>query len=121
MDKWGYIRESLETRIPVILAQNPGVAEQYIRFANNADPTGNRALYTPWLVRTSFKTKKITPSSLALYTKIMRDFEFVSKLGLLNGLPQKDINKFNDIISIKNLLIIIQKTLCKKVIIYRFT
>ena len=104
MDKWVYIRENLESRIPVIMAQNPGVTEPYIRLANAADPTGNRALYTPWLVRTSLRTNKIYSHNSAVYKKIMQNYDFVSKLGLLNGLPEKDINRFNHIFKVKEFI-----------------
>ena len=58
---WNYIRENLETRLPIIQQKNPDVSEQTIRSINKlGDPTGDKAIFTPWLVRMSSKGDLLT-------------------------------------------------------------
>jgi len=93
MRGWNYIRENLETRLPIIKQQNPNVPEPAIRAINKqADPTGDKASFTPWLVR--MYSKGFLKAGQFGYTKnILNKYSRLVSRGIIQG-KDRDINTF---------------------------
>lgn len=100
---WNYIRENLETRLPIIQQQNPDVSEQTIRAINKlGDPTGDKAIFTPWLVRMSSKGDLLT-GQYGNIKEILSTFQQYVNRNIING-KFRDINSFKSVHELKSAL-----------------
>lgn len=103
MKGWNYIRENLETRLPIIQQQNPNVSEQTIRSINYlGDPTGNKATFTPWLVR-MFTKGDLKTGQYGNIKDILTTFQKNVNRNILQG-KNRDINSFKSIQDLKSSL-----------------
>jgi hypothetical protein len=103
MRGWNYIRENLETRLPIIQQQNPNVSEQTIRSINYlGDPTGNKATFTPWLVR-MFTKGDLKTGQYGNIKDILTTFQKNVNRNILQG-KNRDINSFKSIQDLKSFL-----------------
>jgi len=103
MRGWNYIRENLETRLPIIQQQNPNVSEQTIRNINKlGDPTGNKATFTPWLVRMSSKGDLLT-GQFGNIKEILSTFQQYVNRNIIQG-KDRDINSYKSVEDLKSTL-----------------
>jgi hypothetical protein len=101
MSSWIYIRENLQTKMPILLKQNPSLEESKIRELNRlCDPSGDKAVYTPWIAR-MFSNGSIRPGLLGITKYLLYNFERYSKANLLQG-SDRDINKFKSVDELTN-------------------
>ena len=103
MRGWNYIRENLETRLPIIQQQNPNVSEQTIRNLNKmADPTGDKATFTPWLVR-MYTKGDLKTGQYGNIKNILTTFQKNVNRNILQG-KDRDINSYKSIEDLTNTL-----------------
>lgn len=103
MRGWNYIRENLETRLPIIQQQNPNVSEQTIRNINKlGDPTGDKATFTPWLVRMSSKGDLLT-GQFGNIKEILSTFQQYVNRNIIQG-KDRDINSYKSVEDLKSTL-----------------
>ena len=103
MRGWNYIRENLETRLPIIQQQNPNVSEQEIRNLNKiADPTGDKATFTPWLVR-MYSKGDLKTGQYGNIKNVLTTFQQNVNRNILKG-KDRDINSFKSIEELTNTL-----------------
>jgi len=101
MRGWNYIRENLETRLPIIQQQNPNVSEQEIRSINKlGDPTGDKATFTPWLVR-MFTKGDLKTGQYGNIKEILSTFQQYVNRNIING-KFRDINSYKSVGDLKS-------------------
>ena len=103
MKGWNYIRENLETRLPIIQQQNPDASAEAIRSINKiGDPTGNKATFTPWLVR-MYSTGDLKTGQYGNIKDILTTFQKNVNRNILQG-KNRDINSFKSVQDLKSSL-----------------
>ncbi len=101
MRGWNYIRENLETRLPIIQQQNPNVSEETIRSINKlGDPTGDKATFTPWLVR-MFTKGDLKTGQYGNIKEILSTFQQYVNRNIING-KFRDINSYKSVGDLKS-------------------
>ena len=101
MRGWNYIRENLETRLPIIQQQNPNISEETIRSINKlGDPTGDKATFTPWLVR-MFTKGDLKTGQYGNIKEILSTFQQYVNRNIING-KFRDINSYKSVGDLKS-------------------
>jgi len=101
MSSWVYIRENLQTKMPILLKQNPSLDESKIKEINRlCDPTGDKAVYTPWCAR-MYANGTLKPGMLGITKYLLVNFDRYLKASLLQG-SDRDINRFKSIEELTN-------------------
>lgn len=96
MSSWVYIRENLQTKMPIILKQNPSLNEKKVKDINRlCDPTKDKAVYTPWCAR-MFSNGSLKPGMLSITEELLSKFDRYLKANLLQG-NDRDINRFKSV------------------------
>lgn len=96
MSSWVYIRENLQTKMPILLKQNPSLDEKKIRELNRlCDPTKDKAVYTPWCAR-MYSNGSLKPGMLSITEELLSKFDRYLKANLLQG-NDRDINRFKSV------------------------
>jgi len=114
MSSWIYIRENLQTKMPILLKQNPSLTEQKIKEINRlCDPTGDKAVYTPWCVR-MYANGSLKPGMLGITRYLLVNFERYLKANFLQG-SDRDINRFKSIESLTNAITNTQDNLVQSI------
>lgn len=96
MSSWAYIRENLQTKLPILKKQYPSVTEHTIEFLNkNCDPTKDKAEYTPWIVK-MYAKNDITSGKYSMAREILEVYDRYKKANVL--LPEgRDVNRANSL------------------------
>jgi hypothetical protein len=103
MKGWNYIRENLQTRLPIIQQQNPDASAETIRSINKiGDPTGDKATFTPWLVR-MYSTGDLKTGQYGNIRDILTTFQKNVNRNILQG-KNRDINSFKSVQDLKSTL-----------------
>jgi hypothetical protein len=96
MSSWIYIRENLQTKMPIILKQNPSLNEKKVKEINRlCDPTKDKAVYTPWCAR-MYSNGYLKPGMLSSTEELLSKFDRYLKANLLQG-NDRDINRFKSV------------------------
>jgi len=82
--------------MPILLKQNPSLDESKIRNINHlCDPTGEKAVYTPWCVR-MFVNKSLHSGMLGIAREMLTKYDKYLKANLIQG-ENRDINRIKSI------------------------
>jgi len=79
------IEADLQSRIPILIKQytktglDPKEAQKRIKLVNQADPTGNKATYTQWLVNLDIKKAASFPEDNEKLKQALKEFEKAKK------------------------------------------